>query len=233
MKRIVIIGAAGAYTVASADDDMAVKIAAEITSNGMRRLGHQLMVGLELLNKAAAETLADAYKRAWIQVSTAAAGEKNTLETVLELAENKAGVASFISKMQKSIDDAGAAQLTALQTHMETVAGRLGVKPVRIQWTELEKKADKMVPRPTAKVKEKGYRGYSEFITQVPQEERDKYPYSRRDIASSSELQSLINGKRSILEIKNMLDAQYERESKLESVINYIQILKLAGLVEL
>ncbi len=233
MKRIAIIGAAGAYTVASADDDMAVKIAAEVNSNGMRRLGHQLMVGLELLNKATAETLAAAYKKAWIQVSTAVANEKNTLQAVLELAENKAGVASFISKMQKSTADSGAAQLAALQAHMETVASRLGVKPVRVQWTELEKKAGKMVPRPTAKVREKGYRGYSEFITQVPQEERDKYPYSRRDIASTSELQSLINGKRSILDIKNMLDAQYERDSKLESVINYIQVLKLAGLVEL
>ena len=233
MKRIVIIGAAGAYTVASADDDMAVKIAAEVTSNGTRRLGHQLMVGLELLNKATAETLAGAYKRAWIQVSTAVASEKDTLETVLELAESKPGVASHIKKMQESTDDAGAAQLAALRTHMETVARRLGVKPVRVQWTELEKKADKMVPKPTTKVKEKGYRGYSEFITNIPKEERDKYPYSRRDVASTSELQSLINGKRSILEIKNMLDAQYERESKLESVINYIQILKLAGLVEL
>ncbi|MDH5707283.1 MAG: hypothetical protein OEZ45_14845, partial [Candidatus Aminicenantes bacterium] len=91
----------------------------------------------------------------------------------------------------------------------------------------------RMVPKPAAKVKEKGYRGYSEFITKVPKEESEKYPYNRRDVGSSSELQSLINGKRSILEIKNMLDAQYERESKLESVINYIQILRLAGLVEL
>ncbi|MGD8536446.1 MAG: hypothetical protein PVF66_11410, partial [Candidatus Aminicenantes bacterium] len=66
-----------------------------------------------------------------------------------------------------------------------------------------------------------------------PAEESKKYPYSRRDIGSTSELQCLINGKRSILEIKNMLDAQYSRESKLQAVINYIQILKLAGLVEM
>lgn len=45
------------------------------------------------------------------------------------------------------------------------------------------------------------------------------------------EIQCLINGKRSVLEIRNMLDVQYSRKSNLESVMNYIQILKLAELI--
>jgi len=233
MKRAVIIGAAAGYTVANADDDMAVKIAGEATSNGTRRIGHQLVVALEILNKATAETFASAYKKAWSQVETAAANEKNTLETVVELASDKAAVRSHVSKMQKSIDAVGSAHLAALKAHMESVAKKLGVRPVKIQWTELEKKAAKIVPKPTARVKANGYRGYSQFINKVPKEERDKYPYGRRDIASTSELQSLINGKLSILDIKRMLDAQYSRESKLQSVLNYIQVLKLAGLVEM
>jgi len=231
MKRIAIIGAAGAYTVASADDDMAVKIAGEVASNGTRRLGHQVVVALEILNKATAEDLGKAYKKAWIQVSTAVTNEKDTLGAVLELATDKAEVGSYVAKMQKTIDAVGAAHTEALKAHMETVSKKLGVKPVKVEWTELEKKAAKMIPKPTAKVKEKGYRGYQEFIRNVSKEESKKYPYGRGDIGSTSELQCLIDGKRSVLDIKNMLDAQYSRESKLQSVINYIQILKLAGLV--
>jgi aminopeptidase YwaD len=233
MKRIAIIGAAGAYTVASADDDMAIKIAGEVASNGTRRLGHQLVVALEILNKATAEDLSNAYKKAWIQLKTAVDNEKSTLESVNELATNKAKVGGYVTQMQKSIDAVGAAHMEALEVHMEAVSKKLGVKPVKVQWTELEKKAAKMIPRPTAKVREKGYRGYQEFIRKVPAEESKKYPYGRRDIGSTSELQCLIDGKRSVLDIKNMLDAQYSRESKLQSVINYIQILKLAGLVEM
>jgi hypothetical protein len=135
--------------------------------------------------------------------------------------------------MQKTIDAVGDAHIAALKVHMETLAKKLGVKPVKIMLTDEEKKAAKMIPRPTAKVKEKGYRGYREFITKVPKEESDKFPYGRRDIGSTSELQCLINGKRSVLDIKHMLDAQYSRESKLQSVLNYIQILKLAGLVDM
>ncbi|MGD8536303.1 MAG: M28 family peptidase, partial [Candidatus Aminicenantes bacterium] len=176
MKRIAIIGAAGAYTVASADDDMVMKIAGEVASNGTRRLGHQLVVALENLNKATAEDLGKAYKKAWVQVSTAVTNEKDTLGSVLELAKNKTAVGSYVAKMQKTIDAVGAAHMEALKAHMETVSKNLGVKPVKILWTELEKKAAKMIPKPTAKVKENGYRGYLEFIRKVPAEESKKYP---------------------------------------------------------
>jgi uncharacterized protein YjgD (DUF1641 family) len=233
MKRVVIIGAAGAYTVASADDDMAQKIAGEVATNGTRRLGHQLAIALEILNKATAKDFSKAYKKASIQISTALTNERETLGAVLELAKDKAKVGSYVGKMQKTIDAVGAAHMAALKAHMETLSGKFGVRPVKVLWTEEEKKASKMIPRPTSKVKEKGYRVYREFITQVPKEESDKYPYGRRDIGSTSELQCLINGKRSVLDIKHMLDAQYSRESKLQSVLNYIQILKLAGLVDM
>jgi len=233
LKRVVIIAAAAAYTVASADDAMAVKIAAETASNATRRLGHQFAVALEKLNRAEADTLAGAYKSAWNLVQAALANEKETLSTILELAEDRAGVGSYVSKMQATVDAVGKAHLDALRTHMESTAGRLGTDPVTVEWTELEKKAAALVPRPTDKVTLNGYRGYYEFIQAVPKEERDKYPYSRKDIASTSELQCLINGRRSVLDIKNHLDAQYPRPSKLESILSYIQVLKLAGLVEM
>ena len=233
MKRAVIIAAAGGYTIASADDDMAVKIAGETASNGIRRIGHQLVVALETLNQAKAEDLAGAYKKAWVRVDKAVENEKNTLETVLELASDRAEVGSHVARLLKTIDAVGSANLTALQAHMESVAKKLSVKPVKVEWTDLEKKAARMVPQPTERVTANGYRGYSEFISKVSEEDRKKFPYNRRDIASTSELQSLINGKRSVLDIKHMLDAQYERESSLQGVINYIQILKLAGLVKM
>ncbi|UCC40135.1 MAG: M28 family peptidase [Candidatus Aminicenantes bacterium] len=233
MKRVAIIGAAAAYTVASADDNMAIKIAGEITSNGTRRLGHQLVVGLEILNGATAENLSESYKKARTQVEAAIDNEKETLETVLELAEDKKTVASYIAHMQKTVDMIGKSHLTALKTHMEAVAEKLGVKPVKVLLTELERKASKLIPKPTAKVKMNGYGGYRIFIIKVPKEERAKYPYTRRDIANTRELHLLINGKRSVLGIKNVLDAQHQRESKLQAVLNYIEILKLAGLVEM
>jgi hypothetical protein len=232
LKRVSIISAAAAYTVANADDFMAKKIAGETTSNGTRRLGHQFVIALEMLNDATSETLADSYKAARALVGAALDNEIATLTTVLELAADKKNVGSYLDNMKTTIDSVAQAHLAALETHMAGIAQKLGVKPVKIEWSELEKKAAKIVPISTAKVKMNGYRGYSQFINKVPKTERDKYPHSRRDIASTSELHSLINGTRSVLDIKYSLDAQYQRKSKLVSVLNYIQILKLAGLVD-
>ncbi len=231
LKRIAIIGAAAAYTIASADDDMAIKIAGETTSNGSRRLGHQFVVGLELLNKADAESLGKAYKRARLHVEMAMINEKETLESILELAQNKTTVGRYIDKMQKAIDTVGKSHLAALQTHMEAIASRFEVRPVRVTLNEMEKRAAKIIPKRTNLVKLNGYREYRTYIDQIPKEQSAKYPYGRDGIPSTSELQCLINGERSVLEIRNMLDVQYSRKSNLESVMNYIQILKLAGLI--
>jgi hypothetical protein len=232
LKRASIIGAAAAFTIANADDFMAKKIAGETLSNGTRRLGHQFVIGLEILNEATTETLADAYKTARAQVETALVNEKETLATIKELAENEDTVGAYLEIMKNTIETVGKSHLVALDAHMEAVAQRLEVEPVKIEWSELEKRAANLIPKPTEKVLSNGYRGYQESITKVPKKQRDKYRYSRLDIASTNELQSLINGTRSVLDIKQNLDAQYQRKSKLESVLNYIQILELAGLVE-
>jgi len=231
MKRIVAIAACAAYTVANADDDASMKIGGEITSNGTRRLGHQFVVALETLNSATAETFEDSYKMARVYIDAAVRNEKETLQTVLELASNRRKVQDYISSMARIIDQIGSAHLAGLETHMKAVAKRLNRRSAKIKLTSLEKKASKIVPEQTAKVKADGYRGYREFIDNVPEEKREKYPYGRRDIANTGELQLLIDGKRSVLDIKHTLDAQYPTKSDLQSVINYIEILKLAGLV--
>jgi aminopeptidase YwaD len=232
LKRAAIIGAAAAYTIANADDDMAVKIAGETASNGTRRLGHMLVVGLEDLNRAEAEGLAEAYRSARTRLEASLKNEINTLDSILELAEDMDKINGYINQMKKTVSAVAEAQLSALDAHMESAALRLGVSPVKIQWTELEQKAAEMIPKATTKVKGNGYRAYRELISAVPQEEAKKYPFgSRMDIANTAELQLLINGKNSVLDIKHMLDAQYERKSKLQNIINYIEILKLAGLV--
>jgi hypothetical protein len=237
LKRTAVIGAAAAYTVASAEDGLAVRIAAETAGNATRRLGHQFQVGLEDLNSAKAESLAESYKSARAYVEAALINERETLDSILELAADKARVGASITKMKRTVEAVGAAHLAALQAHMETSAARLGTKPVVIVLSDLEKKAAKIVPRPTSKVRSEGYRGYARFIDEVPKEEKAKYPYSQYGpmdfMGNTNELHCLINGSHSILDIKKMLDAQSQRKANLEHMINYIQVLRLAGLVEI
>jgi hypothetical protein len=237
LKRTAAIGAAAAYTVASADDAMAVRIASETASNATRRLGHQFMVGLEELNSAKAESLAESFKSARAYVEAALTNERETLDSIIELAADRTKVGAHIARMKKAVEAVASAHLAALQAHMESVAGGLGIKPVVPVLSELEKRAAKMVPIPTAKVRAGGYRGYAKLIDEVPKEEKAKFPMAQFGpgdfMRSSAELNCLINGTHSVLDIKKMLDAQSERKANLEQIINYLQILKLAGLVEI
>ncbi len=233
LKRMVLIGAAAAYTIASADDDLAIKIAGEICSNGTRRLGHQLAVGLELLNQAETKNFNEAVKMAKLHIEIAVANEKATLESVLELATDQKKVGDYVSKMKSAIDQIGKSHLATIETHTAIIANHLKIAPAKISLSDLEKKASKIIPKPTVKVKEKGYGDYRDDLREIKEEDRQKYPYNRRDIASTSELQLLFDGKRSILDIKNYLDVQYPQKSDLQSIMNYIEVLRLAGLVEM
>ena len=232
MKRIAIIGAAGAYTIASADDDLAIRLAGEIASNGARRLGHQFMMGLERLNNATADDFLDSYKWARAHVEASVINEKATLETVLQLAEDVDRVGDYVAEMQEMIDQVGEGHLSVLETHMRAVAAKLNTQPVRLRLTDLERRASGMVPRPTALVTQDGYGGWRSYLNDVPADARRQYPYGREDIASTSEVNLLINGRNSVLDIKKMLDGQNRTTSDLQAIFNYIEILKLAGLVE-
>jgi len=231
LKRAAAIGAAGAFTIANADDNIAVKIAGEIASNAARRLGHELVVGLETLNKATDKNLPDAFKEARGYIEGGTLNEKDTLDSVLQLASDKAGVGAYIAQMKKSVDAVGGAHLATLQAHMEAMARKLGTKPVKIDLTDAEKRAMKVVPRTTAKVTAEGYQGYRKYIDQVPADERAKYPYGG-ELFTTNELQLLINGRHNVLELKALLDAQSQRKSTVQGIMNYLQILKMAGLVE-
>jgi hypothetical protein len=226
MKRVAVIGAAAAYTIANADDDMAAKIASETAGNGAQRIGHQLARGVAEMDSATAETLAEVYQGAREHIEATVINEKNTLETVNELAVDKARVAGHVLALQKSIEQTGAAQLGAVDAHMKAVAAQLKVAPVVLKPTDLEAKAATIIPKQTAKVTANGYQGYREFLP--PAAETAKF----RGL-DTNELSLLINGRNNLLEMKKMIEAQAPAKADLQLMIDYVGVLAKAGLVEI
>jgi len=234
LRRAAVIGAAGAYTVAAAEEGAAVTIAGEIASNATRRIGHTLAVAMEALNVATTETFADDSSYARGIIEAAVVNEKETLASVLELAPGAASLSGHVTRLAKAVDGVGAAAIAALDAHRAGVARKLGVKALPLALSDLEKRAAKIVPRPTAKVRAGGYREYQKLMTALPASARTDFPVAGKGLALANpgEVQLLVNGRHSALDIKKMLDAQNERRSTLQAVINYLEILKLAGLVE-
>jgi hypothetical protein len=226
LKRVAVIGAAAAFTIANADDEMAIKIASETASNGTQRIGHQFQRGIQEVDAATAETLADAYKGARAYIEATVINEKNTLETVNELAADKKRVGAHVLAMQQATDQVGVAQLAAVDAHMKAVATRLKVAPVVLKLTDLELKASTMVPKQTPKVTANGYQGYRDLLPPAA-ELTKKFPG-----IDTGELGRLVNGKQSLLDMKKMLETQAAAKPNLQLMIDYIDVLAKAGLVE-
>lgn len=232
LKRVCFIGAAAAYTIASAGEASASEIAAEVTGNSGTRIGKQLQRAVNELESADKNTFEPIYKKTRGYIEAAVINEKATLNSISELSASQSLQAALL-KLSASIDATGKSALSALSAFAETRAKSLGLASTAFKPSLLEIQAGSILPKPTRLVTEKGYRGYAEALNKVSAEVRNKYPVTGRRL-DTQELGRLCNGKNSALDIKKLLDTQMaEGETDLQSVINYIYLLKEAGLVTL
>jgi aminopeptidase YwaD len=232
LKRVVVISAGAAYTIANADDDMAMRIAGEITTNASRRIAHQLDRGLEELKIADSKNFATGYKKSKTFIEATSINERATLASILELGTNKTLIGNFLKSMQKTVDEFEKTNLSVLENFMKNKARSLGVKPVKITLSDLEKKAGKILPKLTSKIKDGGYSGYRSSISEAQTALNTTYK-NRMFRRSATEVQLLIDGNNSALDIKKLLDTQFQYEADLEDILTHLDILKEAGLVTL
>jgi len=231
LKRVCFIGAAAVYTIVNAGESTALKIAGEVTGNGSARIGKQLQRAMDELDPATKENFENIYKRTKGYMEAAVINEKATVNTASELAPSSAALKNNLIKLTASVDAIGKSTITAFNNYAENKARELGITSISFKPTPLEITAKTIIPKQTNLVTEKGYRGYSEALTKLDPAIRSKYPINNRRF-DTQELSRLCDGKNNALDIKKLLDTQMKSgEADLQDVINYIYILKEAGLV--
>ena len=230
MKRAAVITSAAAYTIASADEAMAGRIAAEIASNGAARLGHQLARGLEEVKRADPAALGAVYKKTRGYLEAAARNERATIDSVRQLASDPAKIGAYLEALKSSVSAMEQADLGVLSRNMRFVASGTGIKPGEPTLSEVEAKASRIVPKPLSKIKEGGYQGYQAAIQEAAKPGEGASP-GRSSARNTAEIQLLCDGRNSALDIKKMLDTQFRQETPLEGVLGHLEILKKAGLI--
>jgi hypothetical protein len=233
LKRVCFIGAAAAYTIANADDKMALKISGEVFGNSSARIGKQVQRAISTIDIATVDNFESTYKLAKGYIEASIINEKATLLSTTELAADQKTFGTSLLKMTSSVDGEGKAALASFDSYAEVKARSLGSAGIAFKQTGAESKAKTIIPRSTSLVTENGYRGQSQIISKLDPSVRNKYPITGRGL-DTQELGRLCDGKNSALDIKKLLDAQMKNgETELQDVINYIYILKEAGLVNL
>ncbi len=233
LKRVCFIGASAAYTIASADEAMAYKIAGEVTGNASARIGNQTERAIDELARAGKEDFETIYKRTKGFIEAAIINEKATIATTRELAPASQTFSSYVSSLASSIESTGKASLSAFDNYALTRTKSLGLAGINFNPTDLELNAKNIVPKTTSIVTDLSYRGYSEAISNLDPQVREKYPVVDRTM-DTQELGRLCNGTNTALDIKKLLDTQLKQgETDINDIINYIFVLKEAGLVTL
>lgn len=226
LHRAIVIAAASAYTIAGADENMAIKIASEVASNAEKRMSLKMRYDLAQLNGASKEEFKDLYRTAVFNQDALLNNETATLATVMELAPSSALLDEYVKSLQASLKTVRAANGKNIDASMKAKAATSGYAPVKVELSAEEKAASKIYPHSTSKVKEYGYG----VLRSIPAELAAKYGIRLTYSAEVAKLASY--GKNSVLDIKKMLDAQFPDSDSLESVMKYIELLKEAGLLE-
>lgn len=234
LHRMAVIGTSMAYTVANADAKGAMSIASEVAANAGKRMGVKMGDDLSVLAKSNADTFMAAYKKARFNQDAILSNEKATVKSVLELAPDNADLATYVNSICASLDAKSATYAKEIDAAAKAIATQVGVTlPKTIVLTDLEKKASKIYPKTTSKVKEIGS-GVQRTVSQDLLKAHGLLNERGRSVVTHTDdiAKLTVEGVNSVLDIHKMQVAQFSDAATLEQVMDYLEVLKEAGLVE-
>ena len=230
LKRVVFITASAAYTVASAGENEAIKIAGEVFGNAFRRIGYQVSKAGDEINKSDANKLQSVLRRSLSDLRGTCKGETMTISSVAELAPGGKNLESIIKENSSSVSElAGIAEKNLVQM-ASARASWYGMLPPDAKPTPEEKKAMALIPVIISDPRDLGYEGYNEKIKDIPADVKNAYPVT--GVSDEFEAAACINGKNSILDIRDIMNSEYKTETSLQGLMNFFNRLKAAGLIK-
>jgi aminopeptidase YwaD len=227
LKRVAFISTAAAVLLANAGPAETQKIIAETTARGLARLGTEKLKAENMVMDADAKGIHEAYKEALNVVTQSVDREKETLSSIRFLIGGDAGLESHLEARIRDVENARAPCLREVGETYNLSCLRNNVKPEKPVLSADEVRLSKLVPVRTEKMR--GYFNAWEFYQKLREmKEMPAYQLGRADY----EVRNFIDGKRSILDIRNAVSAEYGPLPP-KAVEGYILILEKASFVKI
>jgi len=225
LKRATVLTAASAYYIATAGEEGALRIGAEVLANSNKRLGFYQIKYVDMI--ANANDVESAWRNAVFAIEGHAKNEKNTLATIQELvpAGNKK-VSDYVAKGNASIDKAATSIIESLKLFAESRAG----KTLKITLSPSELAASKTYPVQTSKPKEMRYGALNKALEPLTIDQRNEF----RNLSNTADIARMTNsGNNSVLDIQKMMIAQYDQIPTIEDINKFLSILEKEGYVRI
>lgn len=228
LKRSSFIAAAAATYLMDDSPHKALRLAGEVAMRADARVALETKKGLDRINRAEAASIHEAFKEATNFVDQAFQVEVSTLSSVKSYSKRDADVDAYVDMMVTELEGGRRERHDVLRRHYATTCGALEVEPQEIQWTSNEKEASRIVPRRNANLRGPLGRGYLE--EKLSQKQVSELALSKADSRITYEVLNFIDGKRSVLDIRNAVSAEFE-PIPVEWVNEFIVLLDEAGVV--
>jgi len=227
LKRVVSISAASSVFLLNAGPVETQKMIAETSGRALSRLGTEKLKAEKMIMESAANGVHDAFKEALNVVNQACDKEKETLSTIRFFIKGNAALESQLRTRIKGVEDLRIPFVREVEETYNFRCLRENVKPQKPSPSKDEIRLSKLVPVRAEKMR--GYFDAREFYQKVREiKDIPSYQLGREEY----EVRNFIDGKRSILDIRNAVSAEYGPVT-LQNVENYLLVLEKTGFVKI
>jgi len=227
LKRAAFIGTAAAAFLATAGPVEVQKMAAETSSRAVGRLGLDKLRAEKLIIEAGSAEVHAARKEAVNIVNQGFEREKAALASIRFFSRGEAGLEAALAARITGLESLKPVWLGDVDEAYRSRCLRENVKPEALRRSEAETRLSGLVPVRTEKMR--GYFNAWEFYQKVREM---KVPPSFRIGRADYEVRNFIDGRRSILDIRDAVSAEHG-PVPLEGVENYILLLEKTGFVKI
>lgn len=226
-KRVVTISAAAAAFLANAGPAEAERMMAEISSRQLGRLGRDRARAEGMLLAADAKTVHAAAKEARVLINQSFLREKSALASVRYFIGTDKSMASLLQGRLAGLDGIRTHQLKGLEDLYASRCLALNLKPEKPVPAKDEIRLGRLVP-----VRTKKMGGMMSMFQMRGEFQKLKYQPPIGIMMAETELRNFIDGKRSILDIRDAASAEFQPLS-LKDVEDWMNVQAKLGLVEI
>ena len=228
LKRVAFLGAASGLFLANAGPGEAESILAEVAARGLARIGKEEARAESMIRLADAKGVHMAFKEAQNVVEMALWREKEALSSVRFFIGGDKGTSAILASRLKRVEEMRPQALRDVEEAYNLRCSREKVPPLKPALTKDEIRLDSLVPVRTSKMG--SIMDY--YLTMQKTGDKIKYPSSPRIMEADFEIRNFIDGKRSVLEVRNAVSAEYGPIPPAD-IEAFMKFLEKLGMVEL
>ncbi len=227
LKRVAVLSVSSALFLSNTGEKEVMEMINLCFSKGLARIGNYKIKAWRLLRDSEIKDIYNSYKEAWNVIKQGMEREKDVLRSINFFIRDNNLLSNILKRRINSISLMEKSLFSELEDFYNYICHKNSIKPVSLKLTKEETEASRLIPVRTDKMRGffNSFR-FREFLRE--KEDLPKYELGPAEF----EVRNFIDGKRSILDIRNAVSAEYY-PIEIKNVVNYLKILEKAGFIEI